>query len=240
MSVTDGANRALIIEDAPEVVLLLRETLRQAGFDAVGATSGAQGLRLAQQIQPDLITLDLTLPDIDGLEVCRRLRTTTNAYIIMLTARADEADRLVGLELGADDYVLKPFSPRELRARVGAMFRRPRLADPRASAEQTPLLRAGELVVNQESREATLDGRAVRLTRTEFDLLVVFMTRPRRVWERAALARHVWHTDWPGSDHVIDVHVANLRRKLGDSAQSGRWVRTVRGVGYRFGGVDAG
>ena len=227
--------KALVVEDAADICLLLRDTLRQAGFEAVGAATGAQGLKLAGDLQPDLVTLDLSLPDMDGVEVCRRLRSVTNAYIIMLTARAEETDRLLGLEMGADDYMVKPFSPRELRARVGAMFRRPRLADP---AEQAApgLLRLGELAVDRESHQVTLAGRPVALTRTEFELLVAFTTRPRRVWERETLARQVWHTDWPGDDHVIDVHVANLRRKLGDDAKTGRWVQTVRGVGYRFGG----
>jgi DNA-binding response OmpR family regulator len=229
---------ALIVEDAADVCRLLRETLRQAGFEATGAATGAQGLNLARDLQPDLVTLDLTLPDMDGVEVCRRLRAVTNAYIIMLTARAEETDRLVGLEMGADDYMVKPFSPRELRARVGAMFRRPRLADPDAEPSAVAPLRFGALALDPESREVTLAGAAVPLTRTEFDLLAAFMARPRRVWDREALARRLWRTDWPGDDHVIDVHVANLRRKLGDDARAGRWVQTVRGVGYRFGGAQ--
>jgi DNA-binding response OmpR family regulator len=253
-------HKALVIEDAPDICFLLCETLRQGGFDATGAATGAEGLELAEQLQPDLVTLDLTLPDLDGIEVCRRLRSVSNAYLIILTARGEEPDRLIGLEVGADDYMLKPFSPRELRARVGAMFRRPRLSDPgtfapgsgpagsassRAASQggsdaDSEELRSGELVMDLESRQVTLAGAAVALTRTEFDLLAAFMTRPRRVWERDTLARMVWHTDWPGGDHVIDVHVANLRRKLGDSAHEGRWIHTVRGVGYRFGGSVGG
>ena len=232
--------RALVVEDAPDICLLLCDTLRQAAFEPMGAGTGALALDWAARFEPDLITLDLMLPDIDGIEVCRRLRTMTNAYIIMLTARAEEADRLIGLEVGADDFLVKPFSPRELRARVGAMFRRPRLPGPPAEpappdTEHSCVLRSGELTVDRESREATLAGAPVLLTRTEFDLLVAFMSRPRRVWERDTLARLVWRTDWPGEDHVIDVHVANLRRKLGESAHDGHWVHTVRGVGYRFG-----
>ena len=249
--VVDGAQNqgrtALVVEDAPDIRLLLCDTLRQAGFTPLGAGTGRDALVQARSALPDLVTLDLTLPDIDGIEVCRQLRAITNAYIIMLTARTEETDRLIGLELGADDYLTKPFSPRELRARVGAMFRRPRLSDPGAGAagpggtadREEPLLRIGALAVDRESREVTLDGTPVPLTRTEFDLLVAFMSRPRRVWERDTLARQVWHTDWPGGDHVIDVHVANLRHKLGESAQEGHWVHTVRGVGYRFGSPDA-
>ena len=226
---------ALVVEDAPDIALLLCDTLRQAGFDATGAETGALGLELARRLSPDLVTLDLTLPDIDGIEVCRRLREISNAYVIVLTARDEEADRLVGLEVGADDYMVKPFSPRELRARVRAMFRRPRLTDPAAGGGDGSVLRIGGLVVDRESREVVLDGSAVALTRSEFDLLAALMGSPHRVWERDTLARHVQHTDWPGDDHVIDVHVANLRHKLGDTGRESRWVRTVRGVGYRFG-----
>ncbi|WP_194923036.1 response regulator transcription factor [Catenulispora pinisilvae] len=233
---SDGRRCALVIEDAADICLLLCDTLRRAGFDATGAATGARGLELARELSPDLVTLDLTLPDIDGIEVCRQLRAITNAYVIVLTARHGEADRLVGLEVGADDYMVKPFSPRELRARVGAMFRRPRLADPGAGSLGAPVLRFGGLEVDRESREVTLDGAPVALTRTEFDLLAALMSRPHRVWERDTLACQVQHTDWPGDDHVIDVHIANLRHKLGDTGQRGRWVHTVRGVGYRFGG----
>jgi DNA-binding response OmpR family regulator len=246
-SATGGRRpKALVIEDAPDICFLLCETLRQSGFDTSGAKSGAEGLEVAAQLQPDLVTLDLTLPDLDGIEVCRRLRAISNAYLIILTARAEETDRLIGLEVGADDYMLKPFSPRELRARVVAMFRRPRLADPGpfapgaeaagAADPDADQLCRGDLVLDRESRQVTLAGRAIPLTRTEFDLLAAFMSKPRRVWERDTLARLVWHTDWPGGDHVIDVHVANLRRKLGDNTHEGRWIHTVRGVGYRFGG----
>lgn len=234
---------ALVVEDAPDIRLLLCDTLRQAGFEPVGAGTGASALEQARQRPPDLVTLDLSLPDMDGIEVCRQLRGMTNAYIVMLTARAEETDRLIGLEVGADDYLGKPFSPRELRARVGAMFRRPRLADPgapeRAREADPAVLRIGELLLDRESREVALAEHPVELTRTEFDLLEAFMSRPRRVWERDTLARRVWRTDWPGDDHVIDVHVANLRRKLGEDAHNGHWVHTVRGVGYRFGSPEA-
>ena len=225
-----------MIEDAADICLLVCDTLRQAGFDVTGAGTGARGLELAQELSPDLVTLDLMLPDIDGIEVCRQLRAISNAYVIMLTARRGVPDRLVGLEVGADDYMVKPFSPRELRARVGAMFRRPRLADPRAGRQGAVVLRYDGLEVDRESRHVTLEGVPVALTRTEFDLLVALMSRPHRVWERDSLVREVQHTDWPGEDHVIDVHVANLRHKLGDTGRRSRWVHTVRGVGYRFGG----
>jgi DNA-binding response OmpR family regulator len=228
--------KALVVEDAADIRVLLCQTLQQAGFETYGARTGAQCLKIAGEIRPDLVNLDLSLPDMNGIEVCRQLRSTTNAYIVMLTARSEETDRLIGLAAGADDYIVMPLSPRELRARVGAMFRRPRLDDLSDARGPAPPLRSGELIVDRDGREVTLGGAAVALTRTEFDLLVVLMSRPRRVWERETLAQHVWHTDWPGDVHVVDVHIANLRRKLGDDARSGRWVQTVRGVGYRFGG----
>ncbi|HEU5353242.1 MAG TPA: response regulator transcription factor [Actinocrinis sp.] len=234
-----GLQKALVVEDAPDVAQLICETLRQSGFESSVVDMGAQALKVAQSLQPDLITLDLTLPDMDGIEVCRRLRTMTNAYIVMLSARTEEMDRLVGLEVGADDYMVKPFSPRELRSRVGALFRRPRLADPTRAAEEGAhrVLRSGDLVVDQETRLVTLAGASVELTRIEFDLLELFITRPRRVWDRDTLVQQVWGTEWMDA-HVIDVHVANLRRKLGDDAREARWIVTVRGVGYRFGGPN--
>ncbi|WP_113700856.1 response regulator transcription factor [Nonomuraea lactucae] len=236
---------ALVIEDAADVRRMLSEVLRMAGFEVSEAATGAQGLDLVEEMHPDLVTLDLMLPDMDGIEVCRRLRSMTSAYVIMVTGRVEETDRLVGLEVGADDYVTKPFSPRELRARVAAMFRRPRTVDaPGAGAPpenagaptENSVITFGDLVIDEEGREVRLAGRPVELTRIEFDLLVLLASNPRRVWSRETLTRRVWHTDWPGNDHVIDVHIANLRRKLGDDARAGRWVRTVHGVGYRFGG----
>ncbi|MFG3441166.1 response regulator transcription factor [Nonomuraea sp. NPDC047897] len=228
---------ALVIEDGAEARRLLCEVLRMAGFDVAEAATGAEGLDLVAERRPDLVTLDLMLPDMDGIEVCRRLRGMTSAYVIVVSGRTEEADRLVGLEVGADDYLTKPFSPRELRARVAAMFRRPRRDDLREAGGDRPrILAFGDLVVDEESREVHLGGRPVRLTKIEFDLLVLLASHPRRVWARETLTRMIWHTDWPGNAHVIDVHVANLRRKLGDDARSGHWVRTVHGVGYRFGG----
>jgi DNA-binding response OmpR family regulator len=227
-------HRALVVEDAADVRLLLREVLRKSGFEVWEAAEGRAALAKVDEVQPDLITLDLTLPDIDGIEVCRQLRGMTDAYVIMLTARLEETDRLVGLEVGADDYMTKPFSPREFQARVAAMFRRPRGAE--SGRRRSETLTFGDLVVDRESREVRLADRPVDLTRIEFDLLALLVSNPRRVWERETLTRRVWRTEWLGDDHVIDVHIANLRRKLGDDARAGRWIRTVHGVGYRFGG----
>jgi DNA-binding response OmpR family regulator len=181
--------------------------------------------------------LDLNLPDLDGMEVCRRIREVSDAYIIMLTGRPDEIDRLLGLETGADDYLTKPFSPRELRARVGAMMRRPRrrTAEPSAPEDSPAVLRHGELQVDVEGRVAKVGDQEIELTRTEFDLLATLLSAPRRVWSRDTLLRTVWGTDWVNDGHLVEVHMGNLRRKLGDDPRSGKYIRTVRGVGYRLG-----
>lgn len=177
-----------------------------------------------------MIILDLMLPGIDGIEVCRRVRAFSDAYILILTARGEEIDRVTGLSVGADDYVVKPFSPRELSARVQALLRRPR-----RDQDPEPLRSFGELVIDAAAREVTLPGAPVDLTRTEFDLLETLSARPRAVFERGRLLEHVWSSDRYGDDHVLDVHVANLRRKLGDDPTVSCYIRTVRGVGFRMG-----
>jgi DNA-binding response OmpR family regulator len=243
--VTEHDRGAVVIEDDPDVRALLVELLQQSGFTVTDCSGGAEGLRAVRDGDPDLVTLDLNLPDLDGIEVCRRLRETSEAYVIMLTARPDEIDRLVGLETGADDYLTKPFSPRELRARVAAMMRRPRrravpqAAEP-AQADTGEIMRLGELEVDLEGRLAHLKGTELPLTRIEFDLLATLLGGPRRVWPRETLLRTVWGTEWAGDGHLVEVHMGNLRRKLGDDPRNGRYIRTVRGVGYRLGtGVAA-
>src|SRR6478672_1020271 len=243
----NSTGRAVVIEDDDDIRLLISTVLEQRGLDVRGAASGLAGLALVQEHQPDLVTLDLGLPDIEGFEVCRRLRTISDAYVVMVSASGDEVDQLLGLEIGADDYITKPFSPRDLRARVGAMLRRPRGAtpaaaglaadepaseEPAATAEATPAEEsAHRLTVDVESRVAVLDGEELTLTRTEFDLLAALFGQPRRVWTREALLRTVWKTEWVKDTHLVEVHVGNLRRKLGDE----EWIRTVWGVGYSFG-----
>ena len=227
---------AVIIDDDADIRALIAELLRQSGFEVTEAASGTDGLAAVRDVEPDVVTLDLNLPDLDGIEVCRRIREVTDAYVVMLTARPDEIDRLMGLEIGADDYLTKPFSPRELRARIAAMLRRPRsgsAATPSAAASEP--VRHGGLEVDIEGRLATLDGVELDLTRTEFDLLATLLSGPRRVWPRETLLRTVWGTDWVSDGHLVEVHMANLRRKLGDDPRSGRYIRTVRGVGYRLG-----
>jgi len=223
-----------VIEAATEVRDLLGSVLGQAGWDVTAAASGEQGIERVREVDPDLITLDVVLPDIDDLEVCRRLREFTDAYLVMLTARAAEIDRLLGLELGADDYVIKPFSPRELVARVEALLRRPRTMRGRPGNDAP--LRRGSLVVDPARREVRVDDIPVELTRTEFDLLAELVHGAGRVRTRAELVRAVWGAGWEGGDHTVDVHLANLRRKLGTTPDGRTYVETVRGVGFRLGG----
>ena len=299
--------RAVVVDDDSDIRLLVRKTLEMQGFEVFEAESGADALLSIQNNTPDVVTLDLGLPDLDGVEVCRRLRKFSDAYVIMITARSEEIDELMGLETGADDFISKPFSPRTVQARVTAILRRhrptpqrptplrratdfmprevanaaadasaplrratdvsrldtsgaeaPRPPQRRASdaASETPrtspndsaitagfgrrrsdaagVLRHGPLVVEGEGRAASLDGVELDLTRTEFDLLEALVGAPRRVWTRKALLTKVWGTEWPMDEHLVEVHIGNLRKKLGDKGREPRFIRTVRGVGYRM------
>ena len=292
------------MDDDADVRLLLRRTLEMQGFAVFEAATGSDALVSIQENSPDLVTLDLNLPDLDGVEVCRRLRKFSEAYVVMITGRADEIDELMGLENGADDFISKPFSPRAVQARVTAVLRRHRPTPQRptpqrratdfmpratvastagthdaprrrasdattitdaASAPHMPprrrasdaapgnpsgdpavgagqdrrnddagVLRHGPLLVEAESRAASIDGVELVLTRTEFDLLEALTGAPRRVWTRKALLTKVWGTEWPMDEHLVEVHIGNLRRKLGDKGREPRFIRTVRGVGYRM------
>jgi DNA-binding response OmpR family regulator len=187
-----------------------------------------------------VVVLDLGLPGIDGLEVCRQLRTFSDAYVVMLTARDTEVDTIVGLSVGADDYVTKPFSPRELVARIRAMLRRPRSVSPPvapggAGSSELPPRVFGPLSIDVASRQVFLDVEPIPLTRTEFDILAALSSRPGVVWSRRQLIDAVWGEPWVGNDHLVDVHVGHLRRKIGDNPADSRFVLTVRGVGYRMG-----
>ena len=225
--------KILIVDDEPKIVEICRDYLQAAGFDVISAGDGPGGLALARQESPDLVVLDLMLPEMDGLDVCRALRHDGNVPIIMLTARVEETDRLIGLELGADDYMTKPFSPRELVARLRAMLRRPR--QPAEVPEPSSLRTFGTLAVDPVGRDVWLDGEPVSLTRTEFDVLAVLSDRPRMAFSRRQLIDRVWGETWVGDEHLVDVHVGHLRRKLGDDAGAPRFIRTVRGIGYRMG-----
>src|SRR3954454_18456438 len=227
----DGTGaRALVVDDAAEFRELVASVLRSEGFVVEVAEDGPAALRAAESFTPDVVVLDLGLPGMDGVEVCRRLRTFTDAYVVMLTGREDEVDKLIGLSVGADDYVTKPFSPRELVARVRAMLRRPRAGAP----AEAPARRIGSLEVDPAAREAKLDGAVIELTRIEFDLLDALSERPRRAATRGELLRRRWGPTWSGDDHLDDVHVSKLRQKLGDAARAPRFIRTVRGAGYRL------
>jgi DNA-binding response OmpR family regulator len=232
----DGARfRALIVDDEPPLVQVVSGYLTREGFEVVTAPDGETAVAMARAHQPDVVVLDLMLPGIDGMEVCRRLRTFSDAYVIMLTAKTDEIDKLIGLSVGADDYVTKPFSPRELVARVRAMLRRPRTRSGVIPGEPAQLRRFGTLEIDPAGRDVRVDGQPVDLTRIEFDLLDTLSAEPHVVFSRRQLLERVWGGDWYGDDHVIDVHVGNLRHKLHDDATHPRFIRTVRGVGYRMG-----
>jgi DNA-binding response OmpR family regulator len=181
-----------------------------------------------------VIVLDLGLPGLDGVEVCREVRTFSDAYVVMLTARSEEVDKLIGLSVGADDYMTKPFSPRELAARIQAMLRRPRPLGNRAGTPDAHRS-VGPLTIDPVGRDVWLDNDPVALTRTEFDLLATLSARPHMAFNRRQLIDAVWGPAWVGDEHLVDVHVGHLRRKLRDDAVEGRFIRTVRGVGYRMG-----
>lgn len=246
------ARVGLVIEDDHDIRELVRTVLTQAGFEVTVASSGAEGVLTAKTLNPDVITLDLGLPDIDGFEVSRQIREFSDAYIVMLTARTEELDTLIGLESGADDYLTKPFRPRELRARIAAMMRRPRSApdtdapsfDPSADGHGHPErgnFSHNGLELSYASRTVVVDGNEMNLTRTEFELLHALLEAGRTVRTKADLVRRLRDEDYDVGSYIseadersVEVHMGNLRKKLGDSPQQPRWLQTVRGVGYRL------
>lgn len=229
--------RALVVDDEPALADVVSSYLTRDGFEVEVAHRGEDALERARSLDPDVVVLDLGLPGIDGLEVCRQLRTFSDCYVIMLTARADEVDTLVGLSVGADDYLTKPFSPRELVARIRAMLRRPRSSTRAEGAAEAaaPPITIGDLTIDVAAREARVGGELVHLTRTEFDVLATLALRPGAVLSRSALIEAVWGASWVGDEHLVDVHVLHVRQKLGDAADRQQYVRTIRGVGYRIG-----
>jgi len=222
--------RILVVDDEPTLVRTLKFSLEREGYDVLTASDGEQALSSARGGSPDLIILDLMLRGLDGFEVCRVLRRETSVPIIMLTARTEEADKIVGLELGADDYVTKPFSMKELVARVRARLRRP---EPNGASQQ---LTAGALKVDLTRREVTRDGQIVGLKPKEFDLLVYLMRNRGRVLTRNQLLQAVWHYDGFDQTRTVDVHIGRLRDKLEVDRDVPVWILTVRGTGYRFTG----
>ena len=226
----------LIVEDEENLLEALRYSLEHEGFAVLGAADGAAGLNAARQSRPDLVILDVMLPGLDGLEVCRILRKETDVPILMLTAKIDEVDRVVGLELGADDYVTKPFSMRELIARVRAMLRRSRLTHAVADADSdvAQLIREANLEIDLTSHTATVSGRRIDLKPREFDLLSLLAANPRRVFTRDQILERLWGIDFYGDARTVDVHVRWLREKIEDDPSRPQRIVTVRGVGYRF------
>lgn len=260
---------AVIVEDDQDIRELISVILGQAGFDVYTASNGADGVEAVRKHNPAIVTLDLGLPDMDGFEVARRVRLFSDTYIIMLTGRADEMDTLLGLETGADDYLTKPFRPRELRARISAMMRRPRLGAPDAAGtpvpdaapEMEPVTEASPvtapvetavvddgaprtingLVLNDGDRTAEVDGTELELTRTEFDLLHALVDGGKQVRSKSDLVRWLRGEEYDvgtyisaADERTIEVHMTNLRRKMGDNPRDPRWIKTVRGVGYRL------
>jgi DNA-binding response OmpR family regulator len=226
------STRVLVVEDEKNLAALLRKYLERESFEVYEALDGHAALEASHTVDPDVVILDWMLPGLDGMEVLRELRRFSEAYVIMLTARTEEVDRIVGLSTGADDYLTKPFSPGELIARIRAMLRRSR-SEAREAEEDAPL-RFGELTIDPARREVRLKEKEVPLTALQFDLLATLASRPGLVFNRRQLLERVWGDDYFGSDHVVDVHIANLRKKVEEDPSDPRYVQTVRGVGYRF------
>jgi DNA-binding response OmpR family regulator len=233
---SDPSVRVLVVEDDRNLVRLLREYLGREGFVVHEALDGPGALEVARRANPDVVVLDWMLPKLDGVGVLRELRRFSDAYVVMLTARTEEMDRIVGLSIGADDYMTKPFSPGELVARIRAMLRRPRGNSRGAPEEEEPPLRFGGLTIDPARREVRIGGEEVPLTALEFDLLLALASRPGLVFGRRRLLERVWGEDYFGDDHVVDVHIANLRKKLNATQKEAgnSRIRTVRGVGYKF------
>jgi len=224
--------KVMVVDDDAKTVELVKLYLDRDGYDVLTAYNGLEALRMARDSCPDLILLDLMLPDVDGLEVCRTLRRESDVPIIMLTARTTDQDKLAGLDLGADDYVTKPFSPKELLARVRAVLRR--LPGERGAEE----VKSGRLSMNFATHEAWFDGRPLNLTGVEFKLLGILAREPGRVFSRASLIEEALGYDFEGFDRTIDVHILNLRRKLESDPSHPDCIRTVYGVGYKFFGGE--
>jgi DNA-binding response OmpR family regulator len=225
--------RILVVDDEPAVLDLLAYNLRRANYEVLTAVNGREALRLARNTAPDLILLDLMLPEVDGLDVCRELRRSSQVPIIMITARDEEIDRVVGLELGADDYVCKPFSVRELQARIKAVLRRAS-GDADEALPNTRLSGPGGLSLNVEQREAWVETTLLDLSRLEFDLLHTLLTHAGRVLSREQLLQQVWGYDYPGDDRAVDSAVKRLRAKLRTANPQADGITAVRGIGYKL------
>jgi two-component system response regulator RegX3 len=227
--------RILLIEDEESISEPLERALDREGFDVAVAATAAEGRARFRDDRPDLVLLDVMLPDGDGRDVLREIRGVSRTPVVMLTARGEELERVLGLELGADDYVTKPFSSAELAARVRAVLRR---SDGAPASADEPVLEVGDVRMELERHEASLRGEPLELTVKEYELLRMLLEHAGRVVKREQLIRDVWDTSWFGSTKTLDVHVSALRRKLGDDPGAPRYIRTVRGVGFRFASAD--
>jgi len=234
MATQAAGKRILVVEDETSISEPFAEALRRAGFEPVLTGTAAGALALAEETEPDLVMLDLALPDGDGRDVCRELRRRSDVPIVMLTARGTELDKIVGLELGADDYVVKPFSAAEVISRIRAVLRR---SAPRDGAAEAPI-QVGEIELDPAARLARLRGAELELSRKEFDLLAELMRHAGHVVKREDLMAKVWDVNWFGSTKTLDVHVGWLRRKLGDDPNDPTYIETVRGVGFRFAAAE--
>ena len=230
MIASNTSSQILIAEDDRKTASLVALYLEREGFQTISAYDGQEALDLATRHRPSFVILDLMLPKIDGIEVCRRLRAQSDVPILMLTAKDEEIDRVLGLSLGADDYVVKPFSPRELVARVKAILRRARPDSPKTKG----VLRCGRLVLDPHKCKVTLNGRPVALTLTEYKLLQALMEAPGRLLSREELLNHLYPSGEAVIDRVVDVHIGKLRQKIEDDASKPKYIQTVRGMGYRF------
>ena len=223
--------RVLVVDDDRNIVQLVRMYLEKDGYQVAVGYEGEEALDLVRSFKPDLVVLDLMLPNVDGLEVCKRIRWESDVPIIMLTARTTETDKLFGLDLGADDYVTKPFSPRELLARIRAVLRRAPGSDELSGPDE---LAVGPVVIYPRRREVAVSGQAVRLTPTEFNLLKIMAISPGQVFTRAQLIERAFGYDFEGFERNVDVHITSLRRKLDAGSSRGRLIRTVYGLGYKL------
>src|SRR5215218_8089435 len=226
-----GQARILLVDDEQAVQTLLTYPLRKEGYEVVGAADGHEALNRFSEERFDLVVLDIMLPKLDGIEVCRRLRTHSQVPIIMLTAKGDEIDKVAGLEMGADDYITKPFSVREFRSRVKAALRRGKMAGPAVAEEP---IKAIDLEIDFERRSVTIGGEPVQLTYVEFEILAALAAAPGRVFSREMLLEHVWGDSTYRDPRTVDVHIRHLREKLESDPKSPEYLFTVRGVGYRF------
>jgi two-component system alkaline phosphatase synthesis response regulator PhoP len=232
---TEMAKKIFVIDDEPQIVKVLKAYLEKAGYQVITASDGKAALSIFQREKPDFLILDLNLPGMDGLELCKAIRRDSNVPILMLTARVEETDRLIGLELGADDYVLKPFSPREVVARVKTIFRRS-IAEPIKSE----IIHVGDLLIDLEQHTVNLAGKPVELTPTEFEILVTLAKQPRRVFSRLQIMEQAQGDTFEGYDRTIDAHIKNIRLKLEPNPKKPIYIQTVFGFGYKLEvGADA-